>query len=106
MSKLKVDIMPLEFKSTNGLSDKGFDQLLGIINKILPEKNELLEKTYLAKQMICPVGLEVKKIHACYNDCILYRGEKYKDLDKCPKCELHGTRNGRQMRVPRPEEVP
>ena len=38
MSKLKADIMLLEFKSTNGLSDKGFDQLLGIIRKILPEK--------------------------------------------------------------------
>ena len=54
---------------------------------MLPEKNELPEKTYLAKQMICPIGLEVEKIHACSKDCILYHGEKYKDLDKCPKCE-------------------
>ena len=38
MSKLEADIMLLEFKSINGLSDKGFDQLLGIIRKILPEK--------------------------------------------------------------------
>ena len=38
MSKLEADIMLLEFKSTNRLSDKGFDQLLGIIRKILPEK--------------------------------------------------------------------
>ena len=38
MSKLKADIMLLEFKSTNGLSDKGFDQLLGIIRKMLPKK--------------------------------------------------------------------
>ena len=84
MSKPEADIMLLEFKSTNGLSDKGFNQLLGIIRKILPEKNKLLEKTYLAKQMIC---LEVDKIHTCSNDCILYHGEKYKDLDKYPKCE-------------------
>ena len=75
------------FKSTNGLSDKGFNQLLGIIRKMLLEKNELPEKIYLAKQMICPIGLEVEKIHACSNDCILYHGEKYKDLDKCSKCE-------------------
>ena len=38
MSKLEADIMLLEFKLTNGLSDKGFDQLLGIIRKMLPEK--------------------------------------------------------------------
>jgi hypothetical protein len=46
MSKLKVDIMLLEFKSTNRLSDKGFDQLLGIVRKMLLGKNELPEKTY------------------------------------------------------------
>ena len=49
MSKLEADIMLLEFKSTNKLSNKGFDQLLGIIKKMLLEKNELPEKTYLAK---------------------------------------------------------
>ena len=38
MSKLEADIMLLEFKSTNGLSNKGFDQLLGIIREMLPEK--------------------------------------------------------------------
>ena len=77
MSKLEANIMLLEFKSTNELSDKGFDQLLDIIRKMLPEINELPEKTYLAKQMICPIGFEVEKIHMCSNNCILYRGKKY-----------------------------
>jgi hypothetical protein len=26
----------------------------------------------------------VEKIHACKNDCILYHGPEYEDLDKCP----------------------
>jgi hypothetical protein len=26
----------------------------------------------------------VKKIDACKNDCILYRGPEYEDLNKCP----------------------
>jgi hypothetical protein len=94
MSKLEANIMLLEFKSTNGLSDKGFDQLLDIIRKLLPEDNELPEKTYLAKQMIYPIGLEVEKIHACSNDCILYHEEKCKDLDKCPKCEAPCYKEG------------
>jgi hypothetical protein len=38
LSKLEADIMLLEFKSTNGLSDKGFHQLLGIVRKLLLEK--------------------------------------------------------------------
>ena len=44
--------------------------------------------------MICPIGLEVEKIHACSNDCILFHGEKYKDLDKCPKCEAPRYKEG------------
>jgi hypothetical protein len=94
ISKLEANIMLLEFKSTNGLSDKGFDSLLGILHKLLPKGSELPEKTYLAKQMICPIGLEVEKIHACSNDCILYRGEKYKDLDACPKCKAPRYKQG------------
>jgi hypothetical protein len=34
------------------------------------------------------LGLEVKKIHACKNDCILHRGPEYEDLKKCPICGL------------------
>jgi hypothetical protein len=29
------------------------------------------------------LGLEEEKIHACKNDCILYRGAEYEDLEKC-----------------------
>ena len=35
--------------------------------------------------MVCPLGLDVQKIHACPNDCILYRGE-YENLEACPVC--------------------
>ena len=60
----------------------------------LRKKMSCQKKTYLVKQMICPIGLEVEKIHACSNDCILYHGEKYKDLDKCPKCEAPRYKEG------------
>ena len=42
--------------------------------------------TYEAKQNICPLGLEVEKIHACKNDCILFRGDHANDTE-CPKCQ-------------------
>jgi hypothetical protein len=53
---------------------------------MLPEGNIVSETIYEAKQIICPLGLEVEKIHACKNDCILYRGPEYEDLEKCPIC--------------------
>jgi hypothetical protein len=65
------------------VSDKAFGELLKLVKNILPEGNELPESTYEAKKTVCPLGLEVQKIHACPNDCILYRGE-YENLEACP----------------------
>ena len=52
---------------------------------MLHKDNELPATMYEAKQLVCPLGLEVQKIHAYPNDCILYRGE-YENLDACPVC--------------------
>ena len=52
---------------------------------MLPRDNELPTTTYEEKQLVCPLGLEVQKICACPNDCILYRGD-YENLDACPAC--------------------
>jgi hypothetical protein len=56
--------------------------------KKLPKDKELLATTYEAKQVVCPLGLEIQKIHACPNDCVLYRGEEYEKLDACPVCHV------------------
>jgi hypothetical protein len=83
MTKLEANLLLLEMKSRNVLSDKGFDDLLTQFRKMIPRPNELPGNTYQAKQMICPIELKVQKIHTCYNDCILYHG-KDAELDQCP----------------------
>ena len=83
--KLGTTLELLQWKATNGVSDKGFGELLKLVKKMLPKDNELPATTYEAKKLVCPLGLEVQKIHACPNDCILYRGE-YENLDACPVC--------------------
>ncbi|WVZ90291.1 hypothetical protein U9M48_036601 [Paspalum notatum var. saurae] len=57
-----------------------------LIKKLLPEGNKLPASTYEAKEVICPLGLGVQKIHACLNDCILYRGD-YRELESCLVCK-------------------
>ena len=42
--------------------------------------------TYRAKKVLCPLGMEVEKIHACRNDCILYSKE-HVNLRACPVCK-------------------
>jgi hypothetical protein len=83
--KLGTTLEMLKWKATNGVTDKGFGELLKIVKNMLPEGNELPSTTYEAKKMVCPLGLDVQKIHACLNDCILYRGE-YENLEACPVC--------------------
>jgi hypothetical protein len=88
--KLGTTLELLQWKAKNGVSDKGFGELLKIQKKMLPKDNELPATTYEAKQVVCPTGLEIKKIHACPNDCILYHGKEYEKLDACPVC--HASR--------------
>ena len=83
--KLDTTLELLRWKAENGVTDKGFEKLLKIMKKKLPEDNELPVSTYEAKKVVCPLGLEVEKIHACPNDCILYRGD-YENLVACPVC--------------------
>jgi hypothetical protein len=52
---------------------------------MLLEGNQIAESIYEAKKIIYPIGIEVEKIHACKNSCVLFCGD-YADLDKCPKC--------------------
>jgi hypothetical protein len=56
-----------------------------MMRNMLPKDNELSTSTYEAKKIVCPLGLDVQKIHACPNDCILYHGD-YENLTECSIC--------------------
>ena len=62
----------VNLKARFGWSDKSFTELLVLLKNMLPNDNMLLKSHYEAKKILCPVGIEYKKIHACPNDCILY----------------------------------
>ena len=82
--------------------------MLGIIRKMLSEKNELPEKTYLTKQMICLIisASRLKKSTRVPTIAYYTVEKNTKTWTSAPSVKLHGTRKGRQMRVLRPEEVP
>ena len=84
-TKLGTTLELLQWKTENGIRDKAFEKLLKILKKKFPKDNELPDSTYEAKKVICPLGLDVQKIHACINDCILYRGD-HEDKNECPVC--------------------
>lgn len=84
-SKLSGVLTLFNLKAKNGWSNTSFDSLLETLQDLLPEGNEIPSSTYYAKKLINPLGLDYTKIHACPNDCVLYRKE-YENFDVCPKC--------------------
>ncbi|XP_074271607.1 uncharacterized protein LOC141595540 [Silene latifolia] len=85
LEKLKDSEMPLYKNSKNGWSDRSFTDLLELLKDMLPEDNVLPNRTYAAKKILRGIGMKYVKIHACPNDCILYRKE-YESLSHCPVC--------------------
>ncbi|XP_076931412.1 uncharacterized protein LOC143596544 [Bidens hawaiensis] len=83
--KLDTVLNLLNLKLKNGWSDKSFTELLVFWHDRLPRDNELPISTYQAKKLMCPMGLEVERIHACPNNCILYRNQ-YENNHKCVVC--------------------
>ena len=53
--KLGTTLELLQWKTKNGVFDKGFGELLSIQKKMLPKDNELPSNTYEAKKTVCPM---------------------------------------------------
>ncbi|XP_074291195.1 uncharacterized protein LOC141617963 [Silene latifolia] len=84
-TKLSAVVKLYNLKAKNGWSDRSFTDLLELLKDMLPEDNVLPNRTYAAKKILRGIGMKYVKIHACPNDCILYRKE-YESLSHCPVC--------------------
>ena len=71
-TKLSAVMKLFNIKSKYGWSDISFTSLLVVLNEMLPKGNELPISLYQENKLMCPMGLKVKRIHACPNDCMLY----------------------------------
>jgi hypothetical protein len=84
-NRFHIVLALLQMKASNGWSDKGFNELLQFLSDLISKINVLPRSTYGAKKMICLLGLEVKKMHACRNDCMLFRKDDA-ILEECRVC--------------------
>jgi len=84
----------VNLKAANEWTDKNFTKLLVLLNEMFPKSNTLPTRNYDAKKILCPMDIEYTRIHACPNDCILYKKE-FEDLRKCPKCVLSWNKQKR-----------
>ncbi|XP_073129688.1 uncharacterized protein [Henckelia pumila] len=86
-TKLSALVKLYNLKAKYSWSDKSFTDLLSLFGEMLPDDNELPSSLYDAKKSLCALGMNYVKIHACSNDCILYRKE-YEGFSNCPICRM------------------
>ncbi|XP_008226957.1 PREDICTED: uncharacterized protein LOC103326503 [Prunus mume] len=67
------------------MTDKAINRMLGMMKKMCPKPNNVLESFYVCKKMLKGLGLGYKNIDACVYDCALFYQEHEKK-DKCPVC--------------------
>ncbi|XP_056683319.1 uncharacterized protein [Spinacia oleracea] len=74
-------------KTGGGWTDKSFTKLLNFLKVVLPKDNTILSSSRESQKMLGSMGMSYERIHACRNDCILYRKE-YASLKRCPECNV------------------
>jgi hypothetical protein len=85
MSVLTAVIQMMNMKSDGGLSVQNFNMWLKFIKTILPAGECLPESYYECRKMMRNLGMTVETIHACKNNCVLFRKENA-HRNHCPTC--------------------
>ncbi|GKD82270.1 hypothetical protein Tco_1349109 [Tanacetum coccineum] len=92
------------FKVKGKLTDSIFNEMLEFFQNVFPmAKGYKLPPSYYAiKKTFKTIGLGYESIHACVNDCFLFRGDANKDVHFCPVCN---TSRWKDSNIPR-KKVP
>jgi len=61
-SRLSIVLRLFNIKVRNGWTNKSFTELVELFYQILPEGNTLSTNHYEAKKILCPMGMEYRKI--------------------------------------------
>ncbi|XP_040367462.1 uncharacterized protein LOC121050682 [Rosa chinensis] len=96
-TKLNVLVRLYNLKAKHGMSDIAYSDWLIAFAEFLPVGNEIPASVYDAKKTLSALGMDYTKIHACPNDCILYRKE-YVDETECPRCGLSRWKIGKNSK--------
>lgn len=84
-TRLSAAAVLYKHKTMYGYSNKSFDNLLEILCDMLPELNTIPNSTRSVEMLLKPFQLDCIRIHACVNDCCLFRNDLEKS-ETCPKC--------------------
>lgn len=74
LSLLEVVSRMLSINMENSMSQRGYNQMIQLMQDTLPKDNILLDSYYQTKKLVHSLGLLVEKIDCCESGCLLYWG--------------------------------
>jgi hypothetical protein len=87
LSRLSAILQILNLQTRYKASNIMLDDLFRVLHElILPDGNSLPGSWTEAKKVLKAIGMEYQIIHACPNDCVLYRGD-HANKSTCPECD-------------------
>ncbi|XP_057770644.1 uncharacterized protein LOC130990427 [Salvia miltiorrhiza] len=105
-SQLSFVARLMSLKSENHMSERCFDQMIELIQEILPEDNLAPDNFYETKKLLRGMGLPVEKIDCCPNNCMIYWRDDA-ELVCCKFCNTsrfkennEESESGKQKQVP------
>ncbi|KAL6637481.1 hypothetical protein ACP70R_025053 [Stipagrostis hirtigluma subsp. patula] len=84
-TKLSFIVRLFQIKCMFGLSNSALEAILLLFSLVLPPGHEVPNTVDKVQKVVRELGLGYEKIHACVNDCVLFRKD-YAGLDECPTC--------------------
>ncbi|WVZ58442.1 hypothetical protein U9M48_008718 [Paspalum notatum var. saurae] len=84
-TKISFIVRLFQLKCMYGFSNSGIGAVLDLFSAVLPEGHCVPDTLDKVRKVVRDLGLDYQKIHACVNDCVLYRKD-YEEMDKCPVC--------------------
>ena len=77
----------MSIKSKHNISNTAYNDIVKLIDDILPENHKLPKNLYFAKKILAGLGMKYEKIDVCPNNCIMFWEEDGTDkLDCCNQC--------------------
>jgi len=99
-SRFTFVIKMLHVKSYYRITNSGFSAILRILSEAFREFNTIPKSYEEAKKMLRELGLGYVSIHVCPNNCVLFRGNEYAELDNCPVCKASRWKDPERKKVP------
>lgn len=102
LSSLCATLILLNLCRTHGCSNLFVTELFTILRmSLLPEINTLPRNEYEASKILRRLGLSYEAIHACPDNCMLFRGGNDADLRNCRVCQAPRFKQSGRSEVPR-----